>query len=143
MFSRILFPLSSFGIVCLLSGCSAGPQAPACAPVKGHVTYKGKPLAEAVVVLHHVGGDVEGHQKPTATTDPNGDFTLTTFNQNDGAPPGDYEITVEQRALVTAGEEPVRSGPNVLPPKYAKPATSGLKYTVVDGENTIPPINLL
>ena len=59
-------------------------------------------------------------------------------HQNDGAPPGDYQITVEQRALVSGGEEPTRTGPNVLPPKYAKPATSGFKFTVADGENQVP-----
>jgi hypothetical protein len=134
---------ASLIMCCLLVGCGGRRHAPVCVPVNGHITYRSKPLAEAIVVLHRVGGDVEGFQKPTAVTDADGNFTLTTFNLNDGAPPGDYEITVEQRALVTGGEEPVRSGPNVLPPKYAKPANSGLKYTVVDGENTIPPINLL
>jgi len=133
--------LVAFVLVCSTIGC-AGPKGPVCAPVKGSVTYKGKPLAEAVVVLHHVGRDVEGNQKPMATTDASGNFTLTTFAQNDGAPPGDYAITVEQRAIQTGGEEPIRSGPNVLPPKYAKPASSGFKYTVVDGENSIPPLVL-
>ena len=106
--------------------------------MKGSVTYRGKPLAEATVVFHRVGGDVEGNHKPIGVTDASGNFSLTTFHQNDGAPPGDYQITVEQRALVAGGEEPTRTGPNVLPPKYAKPETSGFKFTVADGENQVP-----
>jgi hypothetical protein len=127
--------------MCLLSGCS-GAQGPTCSPVKGRLTYKGKPLAEAMVVFHRIGGDVEGNQKPVASTDSSGAYTLTTFRRNDGAPPGEYAITVELRARQTVGEETVRNGPNLLPPKYAKPGTSGLKYTVVSGENLIPPFDL-
>lgn len=77
-----------------------------------------------------------------AFTDATGTFTLTTHTHNDGAPTGEYAITVELRALTTGGEEPVRNGPNTLPAKYAKPQTSGFKYTVVDGDNQIPPIDV-
>lgn len=103
---------------------------------------KGKPLAEAVVVLHRVGGDIEGNQKPMAIAKPDGTFDLTTFHANDGAPLGDYAITVVLPALTTGGEEPTRNGPNTLPAKYAKPETSGLKCTVVEGDNQIPPIDV-
>jgi hypothetical protein len=103
---------------------------------------KGKPLAESVVVLHRIGGDVEGNQKPMAIAKPDGTFELTTYHSGDGAPPGEYAITVELRGLVTGGEEPVRTGPNTLPAKYAKPESSGLKCTVVEGENEIPAIDI-
>ena len=71
-----------------------------------------------------------------------GTFDLTTYHSGDGAPPGEYAITVELRGLVTGGEEPVRTGPNTLPAKYAKPESSALKYTVVEGENEIPTIDI-
>ena len=92
-------------------------------------------------MLHRIGGDVDGNQKPTAITKPDGMFELTTFHAGDGAPLGDYAITVELRALTTGGEEPTRSGPNTLPTKYAKPET-GFKYTVIEGDNQIPPIDV-
>jgi hypothetical protein len=135
------FIVTAFVATCALSGCG-GPMGPICAPVKGTVKYKGKPLAEAMVVLHRLGGDIEGNQKPMATTDANGAFTLTTFNQNDGAPPGDYAITIELRAPKMVGEEIVRDGPNLLPPRYAKPESSGVKYTVVEGDNQVPTIEI-
>lgn len=113
-----------------------------CAPVKGQVSYKGKPAAEAIVVFHRIGGDIEGNQKPMAIAKADGTFDLTTFRQNDGAPPGEYAITVELRALTTGGEEAVRNGPNTLPAKYAKPESSGLRYTVAEGDNQVPPIDL-
>jgi hypothetical protein len=128
--------------VCIIAGCSSTPKGPICYPVRGKVTSKGRPLPEAMIVLHRIGGDVEGNQKPLAYSGISGNFSFTTFKQNDGAPPGEYAITVELQGLQTGGEEPVRSGPNILPPKYAKPGTSGLKCTIVEGENQIPPIEI-
>jgi hypothetical protein len=127
---------------CCLAGCSAD-KGPVCYPVRGSVSYKGKPLSEAMVVLHRLGGDVEGNQKPIAYTVADGGFSLSTNKTGDGAPPGEYAITVELRAPQTVGEEAVRNGPNLLPPKYARPDTSKLKYVVQQGENEIPAINLL
>lgn len=126
----------------VVSGCPSGNKAPVCYPVRGSVALKGKPLAESIVVLHRIGGDVEGNQKPMAIAKPDGTFELTTHHSGDGAPPGEYAITVERRALVTGGEEPTRTGPNTLPAKYAKPESSGLKYTVVEGDNEIPEIDI-
>jgi len=140
MLNRIAFVVSLMG--CCLAGCSSGKKAPVCHPVHGTVTSKGKPLAEAVVVFHRVGGDVEGNQKPMAIAKADGSFDLTTYRSGDGAPPGEYAITVELRALTTGGEEPVRNGPNTLPARYAKPESSGFKYTVVEGDNQIPTLDV-
>lgn len=133
---------TTVAVACVLAGCSSGKTPPVCHPVHGKVTSKGKPLAEAMVVMHRVGGDVAGNQKPMAIAKSDGTFDLTTYHAGDGAPPGDYAITVELRAITTGGEEPTRNGPNTLPAKYAKPASSGIKYTVVDGDNQIPAIDL-
>jgi hypothetical protein len=129
-------------IVLAAVGCSSDKNAPVCHPVHGTVTSKGRPLPEAQIVLHPVGGDVAGNQKPTAIVKSDGTFELTTYHAGDGAPLGEYAITVELRALQTGGEEAVRSGPNTLRAKYAKPATSGVKYTVADGDNQIPTIDI-
>jgi hypothetical protein len=136
------------GIVCVviatlaLIGCAQKKSGPICYPTRGQITYKNNPLAEAMVVLHRIGGDVEGGQKPIAYTDAEGKFALTTYKTSDGAPPGEYAITVELRAPKMVGEEMTRSGPNLLPSKYARPDSSGLKYQVVEGENEIPAIAL-
>lgn len=133
---------AAVALACWFAGCSSSKKAPVCSPVHGTVRSKGKPLAEAVVVLHRIGGDVEGNQKPMGIAKADGSFDLTTYHAGDGAPPDDYAITVELRALTTGGEEPVRNGPNTLPAKYAKPESSGFKYTVVDGENQIPALDV-
>jgi hypothetical protein len=129
-------------VACVIVGCSSPKKGPICHPVHGKVTSKGKPLAEAMVLLHRKSGDVEGNQKPMAIARADGAFDLTTYRPGDGAPLGEYTITVELPALQKGGEEPVRNGPNTLPLKFSKPSTSPLKYTVVEGENEIPPINI-
>jgi hypothetical protein len=134
--------LPRIALVGCLLGCSSGVQPPLCYPVHGKVSFKGKPLGESVVVFHRVGGDVEGNQKPMAITKADGTFELTTYSTGDGAPPGEYAITVERRALTTGGEEAVRNGPNTLPPKYASPQSTDIKFTIIEGENEIPPIAL-
>jgi hypothetical protein len=140
MFDRFAFVVP-FAVIALIAGCSS-EKGPICFPVRGQVSWKGKPLAEATVVLHPTTGSVEGNQKPVAFTKADGTFELTTYRTGDGAPPGEFAITVELRALQTGGEEPTRTGPNVLPPKFAKAESSGLKYTVVEGDNQIPPIEV-
>jgi len=137
--SKILLVVASLGG---LSGCSH-PKGPECVPVSGKISYKGKPLAEAMIVLHPLDGNVEGNHKPIARSAADGTFSLTTFKSNDGAPPGRYAITVELRAPQMVGEEVVRNGENLLPVKYSKPETSGLRVAVEQGSNEVPPINLL
>ena len=134
--------LAALAALCSVAGCSHS-QGPKCFPVRGQVFYKGKPLADAVVVLHPRSGNVEGNHKPVARTTATGSFSVTTSQPGDGAPPGEYGITIELRAPQTIGEEVVRNGPNLLPAKYALPASSGLMCVVEQGENEIPAINLL
>jgi len=134
--------LAGIAALCWLAGCSHS-HGPECFPVRGQVSYKGKPLADAMVVLHRVGGDIEGNHKPIAYTSATGSFVVSTMRPGDGAPSGEYAITIELRAPQTIGEEVVRNGPNLLPAKYAVPASSNLKFVVERGENEIPAINLL
>jgi hypothetical protein len=141
-FHRCSPSLLAWGGIIALAGCS-GSTGPVCYPVQGQVTLDGKPLVEAMVVLHPLSGMVDGGQKPIASTDAEGRFATTTFQSGDGAPPGDYAITVELRAQRMAGEELIRDGRNMLPPRYARPESSGFRCTVGEGENELPPIDLL
>jgi hypothetical protein len=121
----------------LISGCGTA-QEPVF-PVSGQILWSGKPLAEAVVVLHPEDGK---RRSLTARTDASGRFQLTTHQPGDGAPAGTYLVTVEYRDLVQEGDELVRHGPNQLPARYAKPETSGLRCEVTAGTNTLPVWNL-
>jgi hypothetical protein len=107
-------------------------------PVTGTLTQNGKPLANAAVVFHPVAADGADVLRPRGTTDVTGAFTLTTYDGGDGAPAGDYRLTVELWTTPTADGGPV----NRLPAKLAKPTTSGLTATVAAEPTALTPINL-
>lgn len=124
----------------LLAGCGGQPG-PVCHPVRGQVRWNGQPLAEALVIFHPpLGGPAVS--KPFAHTDSLGNFSLTTLQSGDGAPAGEYAITVELRELRLVGEEAVRDGGNLLPARYASPEESSLRHVVVEGENIVPPLEI-
>ncbi|MGI8979797.1 MAG: hypothetical protein ACR2FY_11285 [Pirellulaceae bacterium] len=124
-----------------LAGCG-GKTGPRCHPVEGRVLYQNQPLAEAMVVFHPLIPPSEKVPQPIGNTDAAGRFEMTTLKSGDGAPAGEYAITIELREPRQIGEEVVRDGPNLLPPKYASPRDTPLRYKVVPGKNEVPEIKL-
>ncbi len=125
----------------LLPGCG-GETGPKCHPVEGKIVYQNQPLAEAMVVFHPLTPPIEKTPQPVATTNAEGRFVMTTLRSGDGAPAGEYAITIELREPRLVGEEVVRDGPNLLPPKYASPAETPLRHKVVPGKNEVPDIRV-
>jgi hypothetical protein len=128
-------------VLAVLAGCG-GPAGPARHPVRGQVLWNGRPLAEAQVIFHPQFSADEEFPQPIGQTDAQGNFRLSTLQANDGAPVGEYRITIELRDLRNVGEETVRDGPNLLPARFVRPQESGLHFTVVEGENVVPPLEI-
>jgi hypothetical protein len=101
-------------------------------PVQGKVLLDGRPIAGAYVSFsQQLKGPGPAHAD--AMTEGDGAFTLSTYTANDGAPAGDYAVTVTwRRPLFTADGKP---GPNSLPERYAIAKTSGLQFKVKPGAN--------
>lgn len=107
-------------------------------PVKGQVTLNGKPLSNALVVLHPKAATPGSTTTPRATTDQNGQFEVSTYDSKDGAPVGEYAVTIQHFPLLQKGES-FEPGPNSLPKKLSKPDTTDLPPVKVDTEPlTIP-----
>jgi hypothetical protein len=106
--------------------------------VSGKVTYRGAPVAGAIVTFVPEG---QG-RTATATTGAAGVFSLTTVDSS-GAMPGKYKVTVDKVAYPAGGsssmEEAARGNPaesqakRVLPAKYAQPASTPLAIEVPSG----------
>lgn len=109
-------------------------------PVEGAITFKGQPISGAFVALHPKSPrpDVP---PPRASVGPDGSIKVSTYDAGDGAPEGEYVLTVEWYKLVKQGADVV-AGPNVIPPKYASPKTSDLVVSVAAKPNKLPPIKL-
>jgi hypothetical protein len=109
-------------------------------PVTGTVTFQGEPASGAFVVFHPrtppKPGDVPS--SPRATVRPDGTFALTTAVEGDGAPAGDYAVTVEWLKPVKQGNDMV-PGPNVLPKSHAEAATTPLAASIHGSDNALEP----
>jgi hypothetical protein len=131
--------------VVLLAGC--GPKIAsfdrhAVQPVEGQVIWQGQPLAGALVTFHPKGWRTDpGTSAPSAETGPDGRYQLTTYKTGDGAPAGNYAITVVLRKP-RASRSGSMFGPNQLPKQYESPETSGLEVEIVSGANTVPVLDL-
>jgi hypothetical protein len=125
----------------LLVGCSEGGIS-GTQPVTGIVTYKGQPVQGAAISFI---GDQEGMRVATAATGADGKYQLMTADTK-GAMPGKYSVTVTKtetsggapQTMEEAAKSPAAAtSTELLPAKYAVPATSPLKVEVKSGSNTI------
>jgi hypothetical protein len=147
----------SYALVAMVSltfvGCGGSGVPPV--PVSGKVLWKGQPVTEATITfLSKTGG-----RSASGRTSADGSFTLTTNRTGDGAPPGEYAVTVSKVEAKGGGSAGVdissgdygaaygqmmgAAGTNtmskvlkdVLPAKYGNAEQSGLIRTVVKGED--------
>ena len=109
-------------------------------PASGKIIHLGKPLAGVILIFHST--DVNQKIKSQATTDNDGKFVATTFKTADGAPEGDYTITIvvpsnesdsSREDAATEGQFR-KEGPVRFPSKYQNPATSPLKVKVTKNQ---------
>lgn len=119
------------------AGCSDRGGREPVFPVQGLVLYQGKPAVGAQVVFHPVGKGNPAAIRPSGQVDGTGKFTLTSYASGDGAPQGDYEVTVEY--WVAKNERPAV---NQLPSRYRLGRSSGLRASIAAGENQLPAFKL-
>lgn len=108
--------------------------------VSGTLTHQGRPMSGAFVTLHPV-SPVTDFPTPRGSVGADGSLRVSTYTANDGAPAGDYLITVEWYKPQNNNGELV-PGPNVIPRRFASPKTSQLGVHVAERETVIPPISL-
>ena len=97
--------------------------------VEGTVTLKdGTPLADLRLMFEC--------EKPrisvTAATDASGHYRVGTLKADDGAPAGNYRVVVAEPAPA----DPDKMRPRRIHSKYSRFETSGLEFTVNEGNNT-------
>jgi len=124
---RAVFTLGLGSLAFLSLACANDDGRKPTFPVAGKVLLNGKAAEHASVVFHPIDDATSGAVKPRGKVGADGSFTLTTYDGNDGAPAGDYRVTVELWLAGRTAEEPPS---NRLPVALSKPNTSGLKATV-------------
>jgi len=132
-----------------ISGCSQGesneqrlkrlvPNASKTTPVSGIVTVDGAPVKDIWVTLHSVAADMQ--VQPRDLTDETGRFEITTYMEGDGAPAGEYNITVEWLTYRPFGSQWV--GPDKLKDQFNDAKTTPFHVTVADTPVELPPFEL-
>jgi len=133
-----LFTLAA--ILLLAAGCGetvdkSKAGRPATVTAKGTVSYNGKPLDGAVIVLapkQSTGIAASG------ISDSNGAFDLQAFPPDSGAVPGDYHVIITkmstpEQKIIEGGGDGSQSGPpsvSLIPKKYGRPDQSKLSATI-------------
>ena len=114
----------------LVAGCS-GASKPKTIKVQGKVMYKGQPVTQGDVSFLPVKPAQGYPSRPaTGTLKPDGTYQLTSFEANDGAVPGEYQVSIVSKTGGPTPEEPDAQEEWHIPKKYGNPAESGLTATV-------------
>ena len=100
-------------------------------PVAGRVTLDGSAVVGASVLVQPAAGPAA-----RGVTDATGRFALGTYGERDGAIPGPSVVSIscyERQSAAAAGSGEPPLGKNLLPARYADPATSGLRAFIEPG----------
>jgi hypothetical protein len=126
----------SYLLFILLTSCSAEPnQNPPTFKVTGQVTYQGKPVPDATLVFKKL----DQSRGAVGETDREGKFQLTTYALHDGAPTGEYQVTIMcyEKPKLNASEAEMYHLKNKLPSKYEDVQKSGLTATVAESDANV------
>lgn len=112
-------------------------------PAHGEAFVDGKPLANATIWLDPVWTKALNFPRPHAFVKDDGSFVLGTYGKDDGAPAGEYRVSVQwlvktDKVESEGGKLPV----NLLPSKYGSFETSGLRVQIHHEETVIPALQL-
>lgn len=130
-------PLQVMLLTCMI-GCG-GPRKADVYPVAGTLTVSGQPAANAMIAFHPLGKAGSQAALPVANTGRDGTYRLTTYGAGDGAPAGEYAVTI----VWPDDSEPHDECEDVVlhdrfKGRFADPANSSLRVTVGRGANDVP-----
>ncbi len=132
----------------LLIGCGGGSDHEETASVTGTVTLKGTPVTKGRIAFYPPKG-----RPAMGAIQSDGTYTLTTFDQGDGALLGNHRVTITANETVggpptpSSFEEEIRQAAKLssqapaktvwlVPQEYSNRKTSKLEAEVVSGDNT-------
>lgn len=122
--------------ILLCQGCGGDDWQASTHPAAGNLTVNGEPAVGAVVELHSVGRQPDiRNSRPWAIVQDDGSFTLSTYESGDGAPLGDYAVTIRWPPDVT---QP--SMADLLGGAFATAQKTKWNVTITEGQNHLPAI---
>lgn len=136
-----VFPITLVALAGLVAGC--GDNKVTTYPVSGQVLYNGQPLKGVAIAFHAVDPKNDIGYPPHADTDSEGKFLLAGHLTDDGAPAGEFVVTVAfVPKSADEGSDQVQKLAFQVPAKYQRKETSDIKVTVKPQPNTLEPFQL-
>ncbi len=127
---------AGLALVAALCGCGAKERLH---PVEGKLFIGGQPAANAKIAFHPLGGSAPRALIPVGVTRPDGSYSLMCRAPGDGAPAGEYVVTLIWPDVALVQDECVEEvAHDRLKGRYADAAKSPLRATVAPGRNDIP-----
>ncbi|MDB5385416.1 MAG: hypothetical protein JWM11_1062 [Planctomycetaceae bacterium] len=126
------------------NGCHSEKPSVKVFPVYGKILIDGKPPVRAELRFKPktpINDPVKRSIEPHAIVGPDGMFEVGTYLGDDGAPPGEYAITVVWPTVTIEGGEET-FGPDRLKERFANPASPIARIEVKEDDNRIPVIEL-
>jgi hypothetical protein len=125
-----------------LSVASCGNGRKPLYPVQGRVVDgRNKPAFNALVVFHPTDPTGMAGILPQGRVDESGNFKLMTYEKDDGAPAGSYNVTVFWQRPQTSPFD--GDGPDILAGRYNDSKTSKISFTVeAKSSNVVPDIQV-
>ena len=141
-------PLLVKGNACLGDQFFTAEQAADVVPLS--TTVDDLPAVGAALVFHAQTGVGPSQQlRPRGTADERGGFRLATYQRDDGAPQGNYRVTVTWQGPPTASDpeemhpDVLAAQPNQLDAALADPKTTPITVQISRGNNQLEPFRLV
>jgi hypothetical protein len=110
-------------------------------PVKGKAMMDGQPMSGATVLFYPTQEFPKGsaQQRPRAVVEDDGTFQVSTYANNDGAPAGEYKVTISWKGDTQGLNNEQQSDlPEKAPETVQHSRSSKLRVEVKNGDNSLP-----
>jgi hypothetical protein len=138
--------LAWMAVIVALSGCASEEDGRVKVyPVSGKVLVNGKPAEGAELIFYGATPELRGPGTVSASgiTNENGEFRLGSYDPDDGAPAGKFNVVVVWQEPIPEGVDSERfQAKDRLKNRYATPETSGLTAEIPEGGTILPPFEL-
>jgi hypothetical protein len=142
IFTRLVLLAAGTAVALATIGCGKQNNHKPVFQVSGRVTFRGEPMTGAVIGFHPLNVSDLRAVHATSKADKDGHFSLTTYATGDGAPAGEYAVTIYWPGKRLKKVEPNEDEDEELPPDrlsraYSDPKSAKLRGTVREQPNTI------
>lgn len=140
LFRRTVAAVSA---ILLVAGCDAKVEQVPVFPVTGQIFYEGKPAAGVQVYLMPTSAPTIPliPSNPFGVSDPEGNFKLSTYGKEDGAPAGGYQVVLLWPDKREGTEESSENDTDRLLGWYGA-VHSTLTAQIAEGANQLPPFRI-